>query len=228
VRRAFSLKRTSTFGAAVVIVRRGAWLGGLLALAACLAVLSVVSLIRTYLDIKFAGDAGPFERAVSYHVFVEDGRRAFAVSVIVVAVASITLLAGMARVGVRLRTSATILFGVWCVSLTLCAIFPKDNGKAIDSAAGAVHLVAGAARFISLPLAGRALAALLQVHGQWARTAGTARTLGAAAIMVAAYPIARLLPVIPGVSGLIPRVLFVLESGLLLVLATRLLRVSTR
>jgi hypothetical protein len=100
-------------------VRRGPWLGGLLTLAACLAVLSIVALLRslvtmTYLNIRYAHEVSPFSRAVSYHVFVEDGRRA---------------LAGMVRVGVRLGTRVTILFGVWCTSLTLCAIFPPTTGK---------------------------------------------------------------------------------------------------
>jgi hypothetical protein len=104
---------------------------------------------------------------------------------------------------------------------------PTHNGKAIVSG-GVVHQGAGAALFVSLPLAGRALAARLLDDERWARTAATVRTLSTAAIALAvAYPVARLLPVVE-VAGLVQRVLFGLELGTLLILATRLLRVSAR
>jgi hypothetical protein len=63
----------------VTTTRRGPWLGGLLTLAAGLAVLSIVSLTRSlvtmaYLNVKFAQEVNPFKRAVSYYMFVENGR----------------------------------------------------------------------------------------------------------------------------------------------------------
>ena len=208
--------------------RTGRWLGGFLTMTAGLAVLSILSLVTmTYLNIRYAGEVDPWSRAESYYVFVGDGRRAFAISVVVLAAATVLVLVGMAGVGARVATWSAI----WCASLTLYAIFPTDNGKTIVSTGGMVHQAAGAALFVSLPLAGRALAE----HEQWARTARVLRwTAGAALALAAAYLATRLPDILPipgmldgrEISGLVQRVLFGLETFLLFTLAVRLLRIA--
>lgn len=226
-----------------MMARRGPWLGGFLTLAAALAVLSMVALVRsmvtmTYLNIRHADEVNPFSRAVSYYVFVEDGQRAFAVSVTVLAAATVAVLVGMAQVGIRLRTPATVFSAAWCTSLTLVALFPTDNGKAIVTTSGMVHQVAGASLFVSLPLAGLSLARGLAEHPAWVRTARIVRRMALIAVgLAAAYLATRLPDAVPGlavpgvldgrgISGLVQRALFGLEMLILFALAVRLLRVS--
>lgn len=114
-------------------VRRGPWLGGLLTMAACLAVLSILSLVRspvamTYLNLRYADEVN------------------------------------------------------------------------IVSTAGMVHQMAGAALFVSLPLAGLALAGRLSHHEHWTRTATVVRRLGTAAIgipLTLSVPLLRVCVVAP-------------------------------
>lgn len=219
------------------------WIRGFLALSAVLSLLSIVAMIRslatmTYLNIHFAHEVDPFSRAVSYYVFYGDGREEFATSATVLAAGTVLMLVGMWSFGVRLGGPATALFGVWCTSLTLCAIFPTDNGKSIVSTSGMIHQIAGASLFVSLPLAGLALANRLAGDERWAHTARVVRTMAVVAMaLAAAYLACRLPDVFPslaipgvldgrGVSGLVQRALFGLEMLMLMALAVRLLRVT--
>jgi hypothetical protein len=212
-------------------------------LSACLSLLSIIALIRslvvmTYLNIHFADEVDPFSRAVSYYVFYGDGRAEFATSVTVLALGTVLVLAGMWVVGIRFGAAATTFFGIWCTSLTLCAIFPTDNGKSIVSTSGLIHQVAGASLFVSLPLAGVSLARRLGDDDRWARTARVVRRMAMAAMgLAAAYLATRLPDVFPslaipgvldgrGISGLVQRALFGLEMLMLMALAVRLFRVA--
>jgi len=223
--------------------RRGPWLGGFLALSAILSVLSVIAMIRslvtmTYLNIHFAHEVDPFTRAVSYYVFYGDGREEFATSVTVLALGTVLMLVGVRSAGIRLGGAATTFFGAWCTSLTLCAIFPTDNSKSIVSTSGLIHQVAGASLFVSLPLAGLALARRLAGDHRWARTGRVVRRMAMVAMgLAAAYLASRLPDIFPslaipgvldgrGISGLVQRALFGLEMLMLMALAVRLLRVA--
>lgn len=225
------------------LTTRGPWVGGFLLLSACLSLLSLVALIRslatmTYLNIHFAHEVDPFSRAVSYYVFYGDGREEFAASVTVLAMGTVLMLGGMWAVGIRFGGAATTFFGIWCTSLTLCAIFPTDNSKSIASTSGLIHQVAGASLFVSLPLAGVSLARRLGTDAQWARTARGVRRMAFVAMgLAAAYLATRLPDIFPslaipgvldgrGISGLVQRALFGLEMLMLMALAVRLLRVT--
>jgi hypothetical protein len=180
----------------------------------------------------------PLSRAVSYYVFYGDGREEFAASATVLAIGTVLLLAGMWAMGIRFGGAATTLFGIWCTSLTLCAIFPTDNGKSIVSTSGLIHQIAGASLFVSLPLAGVSLARRLGADERWARTARVVRRMAMVAMGLAAAYLATRLPdlfpslAIPGVldgrgiSGLVQRALFGLEMLMLMALTVRLLRVT--
>ncbi|SFB51554.1 Protein of unknown function [Amycolatopsis marina] len=223
--------------------RRARWLGLFSLMACLLALMSLVGLVRslvamTYLNVRFVHEVNPVSRAVSYYVFTEHGAEVFAATLVVLAVATLTILIGLVQLRVRIGPAATTLFGVWCLGLVLCAVFPTDNAPRIESVHGLIHQFAGASLFASLPLAGLALARSLRSQPDWAGTGRTVRrlALGAAALAVA-YLVARLPDLLPwftfpafadfrAYSGLIQRLLFVLELAMLLVLATRLLTVS--
>jgi hypothetical protein len=191
--------------------------------------------MMTYLNIHFAHEVDPYSRAVSYYVFYGDGRAEFATSVTVLALGTVLVLVGMWVVGIRFGGAATTFFGIWCTSLTLCAIFPTDYGKSIESTSGLIHQVAGASLFVSLPLAGLSLARRLGADDRWARTARVVRRMAMAAMgLAAAYLATRLPDVFPslaipgvldgrGISGLVQRALFGLEMLMLMALAVRLL-----
>lgn len=223
--------------------RRGPLLGGFLVLTAILAVVSIVAMVRslvtmTYLNIAFRGEVDPFSRAVSYYVFYGDGREEFATAVIVLAGGTLTTLLGLRVAGLRLGVRAGVFFGVWCTSLTLCAIFPTDNSKSITSVSGLIHQVAGASLFVSLPLAGLALARRLATDPRWGRVGRVVRRMAMVAMaLAAAYLATRLPDIFPGlalpgildgrgVSGLVQRTLFGLEMLMLMALAVHLLRVT--
>ncbi|MCA1655706.1 MAG: DUF998 domain-containing protein [Pseudonocardiaceae bacterium] len=175
---------------------------------------------------------------VSYYVFYGDGREGFATSVIILAVGTLTTLVGLWSAGLRLGVPATALFAVWCTSLTLCAIFPTDNSKSITSTSGLIHQVAGASLFVSLPLAGLALAKRLATNAHWTRIARVVRRMAMAAMALAAAYLATRLPdifpgsAIPGIldgrgiSGLVQRALFGIEMLMVMALAVHLLRVT--
>jgi len=230
-------------GRAQRLTGRAPWVGGFLLLSAGLSLLSMIALIRslvtmTYLNIHFAHEVDPLSRAVSYYVFYGDGREEFALSVTVLAIGTVLMLAGMWAMGIHFGGPATTFFGIWCTSLTLCAIFPTDNGKSIVSTSGLIHQVAGASLFVSLPLAGVSLAKRLGADERWARTARVVRRMAMVAMGLAAAYLATRLPdlfpslAIPGVldgrgiSGLVQRALFGLEMLMLMALAVRLLRVT--
>ena len=223
--------------------RRGPLLGGFVALTAILSVVSIVAMVRslatmTYLNIHFRTEVDPFSRAVSYYVFYGDGREEFATSAIVLAAGTLTTLVGLRSAGLRLGVPAGTFFAIWCTSLTLCAIFPTDNGKSITSGSGLIHQVAGASLFVSLPLAGLALAKRLVEQVHWTRVGRAVRRMSIGAMALAAtYLATRLADVFPGlaipgmldgrgISGLVQRVLFVLEMVMLMALAVQLLRVA--
>lgn len=212
-------------------------------MSACLAVLSIIAMIRslvmmTYLNIRFAREVDPFSRAVSYYVFYGDGREDFATSVTVLAAGTVLMLVGLWSVGIRFGGPATAMFGIWCTSLTLCAIFPTDNGKSIVSTSGLIHQIAGASLFVSLPFAGLSLARRLAGDERWARTGRVVRRMAMGAMaLAAAYLATRLPDVFPtlafpgvldgrGVSGLVQRALFGLEMLMLMALSVHLLRVA--
>ncbi len=226
-----------------VRAKRGPWLGGFLFLAALLSLVSIILMIRslvamTYLNIHFAHEVDPFSRAISYYVFYGDGREWFDNSVLVLAAGSATMLVGLWVAGIRFGRPATALFGVWCTSLTLCAIFPTDNSKHIESTSGLIHQVAGASLFVSLPLAGLSLARRLAGDDRWLRTARVVRRMAMIVLgLAAAYLATRLPDVFPGlalpgvldgrgISGLVQRALFGIEMLILMALAVRLLRVA--
>ncbi|PWV71896.1 Protein of unknown function [Prauserella marina] len=223
--------------------RRARWVGAFSMLACALALLALLILVRsvfamTYLNIRFAGDVDPLSRAVSYYVFVENAAQTFDATLVAVAVATVTILAGMAQLKVRLGALAIVLFGVWCVALVLCTLFPTDNSPRVETTSGWIHQFAGASLFATLPLAGLALARSLARQAEWARVARILRGLALGSVVLAlGYLVTRLPDLMmwwqfPGpldwraISGLIQRALFALELAMLILLAIRLLRVS--
>lgn len=223
--------------------RRGPLLGGFLVLTTVLSVVSIIAMVRslatmTYLNLQFATEVDPFSRAVSYYVFYGGGREAFATSAFVLAAGTLTTLVGLRSAGPHLGVPAGVFFAVWCTSLSLCAIFPTDNGKTVSSTSGLVHQVAGASLFVTLPLAGLTLARRLVSDPRWARAGQVVRRMAVVAVgLAAAYLATRLPDVFPGlaipgildgrgISGLVQRALFGLEMLMLMALAVHLLRVT--
>ena len=211
--------------------RRGPLLGGFLVLTAVLSVVSIVAMVRslaamTYLNIHFRGEVDLFSRAVSYYVFY--GREEFATAVIVLAAGTLTTLLGLRMAGLRLGARAGVFFGVWCTSLTLCAAFPTDNGKSVTSVSGWIHQVAGASLFVSLPLAGLALAKRLVTDVHWSRVARFVRRMSLVAMLPDVFPGLAIPGILDGrgVSGLVQRTLFGLETLMLMALAVHLLRTT--
>lgn len=219
------------------------WMEAVPLMACVLAVVSMFELIRSllammYLNLRFLEEVDPFSRAVSYYVFVERGSAVFAATLTGVAVATAAILGGMAHLRVRLGAAAVSLFGLWCLALVLCALFPTDNSPQVETTPGLIHQFAGASLFASLPLGGIALARTLATQPAWAGTARVVRRLAIGSVVLAlGYLVARVPDLLPWftfpsaldlrpVSGLVQRALFLLELAILFVLAVRLVDVS--
>lgn len=222
---------------------RARWPDAWSMLACVLALVSLLGLVlsalaMTYLNLRFIDEVDPLSRAVSYYVFVERGDTVFTVTLIVLAVATTSIIAGMARLPVRLGASAAPLFGASSVALVLSAIFPTDNSGRVETTHGLVHQFAGSSLYVSLPLGGLALARSLAARAEWAGTARIVRRLSVGCVALAiGYLVARFPDLLPWftfpsaldlrpVSGLVQRVLFGFELAMLLVLAVQLLRVA--
>lgn len=221
--------------------RREPWPGSFSLITAALAVVALIGLLRalltlTYLNLHFTREVDPLTKAISHYVHVEQGAAKLTTALLIVAAASATILLTLAQLGVRLGGPAVVLFALWCTALVLCAAFPTDNSARIETAGGMVHQVAGVTLFAAFPLGGLALARNLAGQPDWARTGRLLRRLSAVAIALAlGYLLARLPDLLPwfpplldgrAVSGLIQRVLFLLELGVLGLLGGRLLHTS--
>ncbi|WP_236792712.1 DUF998 domain-containing protein [Amycolatopsis sp. GM8] len=115
-------------------------------------VLSLIPIL--YLHLTAIGRLSPVSAVVSDYVFVPGGTALLAVGSLSLAAASVALLLMLIRRGLPRSGPAAVLLGVWSAGLLIATAFPTDPASVPTSFSGVVHRYAGAAMFISLPLAG--------------------------------------------------------------------------
>ena len=206
-----------------------------------LAVLALLAAARSaitlvYLGVAFRAEVNPFATPVSYYVFAPGGKSLFVSAAVALAVGMLAVLVGMTWAGVRMAGRPTVLFSTWSLCLILAAIFPTDDSPNIETLVGLVHQFAGAGILALLSLAGLAAAPRLAESPAWAPVVRLVRVLSVGAAMLAiAYLLSRAIDFIPGfvvpfgytdVDGILQRLVFAFDIGVVAALAAHLIRVS--
>jgi hypothetical protein len=189
-----------------------------------------------YLSLAYREQLDPITVPASYYVYVDGGRAPFETSSILLALGVFGLLIGMAGTGVRMAGRPTVLFGIWACCMLLAAIFPTDDGPDIRTFDGLVHQFAGAGILALLSFAGLAAAPRLAESPAWRPVVGIVRLLSiGAALLATAYVLSRVVQLSPAlvwltggvdIGGVLQRMVFAFDIGVVAALAVHLVRVS--
>jgi Protein of unknown function (DUF998) len=212
-----------------IVDRRRTW--------ATVAIVSfVVALLpMVYLHLASSGQLNPIRHTISDYVFAKQGARYFDTSLLALTVGSVSLMTGLAGVGLIRGTVLTMLFGVWCVGLAVALLFPTDPVDGVQSISGAVHRWAAIFFFPCLSASGFLLAKRCQETRGWERFAPVVLRLSVAStVVLATFALIQLAINDPGLIpfggfvngylGLAERILFVIDMALLFVLGAALWR----
>lgn len=162
---------------------------------------------------------------------VSDRGGAMDSAMIVLAVASLALLAGLAAAGLPVSGVPTVLVWLWSAGLAVSAAVPTDPVGTPMTAAGQVHRYVSVAASVSLPVAGLVLARRLlrprwRHDPDWSPSGARLRRLAAGSgglllmLMYVAGPGDRVL------MGLVERLLVIVEVLMLVSLVVPLLRAA--
>ena len=216
--------------------RRWWGIATLLLAAGALLAAARAAITMVYLGFAYRDQLNPITRPASYYVYVDGGRGPFETSSILLALGVFGLLIGMARAGVRMSGRPTMLFGIWACCMLLAAIFPTDNSPDIETVAGLIHQFAGVGILAVLSFAGLAAAPRLAESPAWRPVVGIVRLLSiGAAFLATAYVATRLVQFDPellapfggvDIGGILQRLVFGFDIGVIAALAVHLVRVS--
>lgn len=194
------------------------------------------AITMVYLSVAYRDQLNPITVPASYYVYVDGGRAPFETSSILLALGVFGLLLGMAGTGVRMAGRPTALFGIWASCMLMAAIFPTDDSPDIETFGGWVHQFAGAGILALLSFAGLAAAPRLKESPAWRPVVGIVRLLSiGAALLAAAYVVSRLVQLSPplfallgshDIGGILQRMVFAFDIGVIAALAMHLVRVS--
>lgn len=186
-----------------------------------LSAVSMLVLIFAYTD-----QVDPLATPASLYFYAGTGAATlFTGAVFALAFAGTAVVAGVRRIGVRLRGLPATLLTLWIGSVVLVATFPTDPGAAVESTSGWIHLVAAVGVLGILPIAGLFVADRLRSES--ARAALTVRRLSMIGCLLALGSLASRLPeMAPGwavahlfaqypIDGLLQRMLFGVEIAIL-------------
>ncbi|GAA1678745.1 hypothetical protein GCM10009765_29990 [Fodinicola feengrottensis] len=190
-----------------------------------LAVLSV-----GYLHMVAPAALSPIRDTVSDYVYLHGAGGLFNFSAVMTAFGSVGLMVGLRYSRLRVSKLTYALMGLWCAGLVLLPTFPTDRLLADLTVTGAVHRYLSLIAFISLPLAGLGVASALASKEKLRPLAQRLRVMCAAGSMsVLALLLTHLPDLYPQkfgnlmISGLVERVLLVVDFGLLATIAIGIL-----
>jgi hypothetical protein len=194
------------------------------------------AITMVYLSVAYSDQLNPITRPASYYVYVDGGRGPFETSSILLALGVFALLIGVVGAGVRMAGRPTVLFGIWACCMLLAAIFPTDDSPDIETVAGAIHQFAGVGILALLSFAGLAASPRLVESPEWRPVVGFVRLLSiCAAFLATAYVMTRLVQLDPvllalsggvDIGGILQRMVFGFDIGVIAALAVHLVRVS--
>ncbi|MEO6081664.1 MAG: DUF998 domain-containing protein [Umezawaea sp.] len=193
-----------------------------------IALLTGCLLITAYLTVALNSQVDPVATVVSDYVFYRHGGVLYVLAVVLLAGGGVAVVAGVASLGVRGSRPRTLLLGLWCSGLLLCAAFPTNRLSGESSFSGDLHRLAGGTFLTSLPLAGWQLAKALRSHPGLRPLAQRVRLLAAAGLVfAAAFGLCQLAPPpLVDFQGLLERLALGAEVALLLTTAITIKRVT--
>ncbi|MFD9741274.1 DUF998 domain-containing protein [Umezawaea sp. NPDC059074] len=193
-----------------------------------IALLTGCLLVAAYLTVALRSQVNPVANVVSDYVFYHPGGALYVLAVLLLVAGGGVVAAGLTALGVHRSHLLTLLLGLWCSGLLLCAVFPTNRLPGDSSFSGDVHRLAGGTFLTSLPLAGWQLAKALRADPRLRPLAvRISRLATAGLVLAAAFGLCQLAP--PPVSdlqGLLERLALGAEVALLLTTATTIKRVT--
>ncbi len=182
-----------------------------------------------YLHSVSLAELSPVSTTVSDLIFVDGLGWLFAVSTILLALASVALTVALARARLPGGRIVTFVLSLWSLGLVVAAAFPTDP---IDtetiSLAGEIHRYAGATMYVALPVAGWLVFRRSRVLPSWNHSRRAVRNLSLASAVIGVlfllssapslFPGSALADLFNGVliHGLVERILILSLFGLLL------------
>ncbi|MEV6911378.1 DUF998 domain-containing protein [Amycolatopsis sp. NPDC051071] len=160
--------------------------------------------IAVYVEIVNAGAVDPLATTFSEYVHLGQGARLVGVAMLATGFGALTVACGVRLSG---AVRAGRLVAVFGVGLCVLAVFPQEPMDQALTWHGAIRRYVALAAFTALPLAGLVL--------------GKARRLSFAALAALVVFVGTFLLDVRAVSGLVERILLVLELALLVVFVRR-------
>ncbi|MEA5367064.1 DUF998 domain-containing protein [Amycolatopsis sp., V23-08] len=201
--------------------------GAQAAFAAAVVLLAVLHLDRSLAPLD------PVTAMLSDYALVP-GRWMWDGALILTSTGSALLLVALYRRGLLANPALVAAKALWCVSLLTVAIFAKDPQGGAITTTGKIHLYASAVTCLSLPVVGWALGRRHRDDPRWRRFATWSRRLALAAIpFYLPFIVPFAVNVVLGghlptvATGLVERLMMVLEIALLAVLGVWAHRAAT-
>lgn len=181
----------------------------------------------TFVILHLVSSRNPLLDAVSFYAFTDKAPGFLAISMVLVAIGSVTTLGTLSAAGVPLSRTTKVLFGLWSGGLVLAAVFPVSYGEISHHVSGQIHQYACVVAFLSIPALGfsllervRATAALSRgraLVARWTRYSTASLVLFGLSYLLAKYPD---VPVLSQLSSILPvgltqRVTLIVDIGLL-------------
>ncbi|MET8230026.1 DUF998 domain-containing protein [Micromonospora sp. NPDC005298] len=188
---------------------------GLLALGG----IAVAALLTVIGHLEVNDDLNPWALTISDFA-VSDRGGVIDVAMVVLALATVTLMYGLRRTGPPPDRAVELLLGAWVAGLAVAAVVPTNEPGTAMTTAAYLHRYASVVAFLSLPVGGWLLARRDQLTpaARWLRGLAVASLVLAAAMVWSAYPGERVL------IGLAERLLILTEVGVLTAVALVLAR----
>lgn len=196
----------------------------------------------TIVVLHLVSSRNPVLDAISSYAFSDQAPGLLAISILSVAIGSVTTLGALAAAGVPLSHTIRVLFGSWAGGLTLAAAFPASYAEFHNPVSGEIHQYSCLVAFLSIPAVGFSLLDRLRgVDGlarqratlsRWTRYSTASLILFGISYLLAKFPdtpvVSHLSTVLP--VGLTQRVTLVVDIGLLcsMLLLARAASASTR
>ncbi|WP_271216399.1 DUF998 domain-containing protein [Streptosporangium carneum] len=176
-----------------------------------------------YAHLAAGGLVDPMRTLISDYALLDGSALAMICGTITLAMGSVWVAYGLARVDPARSAAARVLFLAGALGLLLTAAFTTDAAPDVVSAGGEIHRWSAAVVFTALPCAGWMLG---RRFGSPALTAVSALSVALLATFLAAHPGSLVSPLIDGPDyyGLVQRLLVLSDTALVLLAALTLNR----
>lgn len=193
-------------------------------------IVSVVAIswsLLTIVILHAVSSHNPVLDAISAYAFSDQAPGLLTVSILLVAIGSVTTLGALSAARVPLNGTIRVLFGSWSGGLTLAAAFPASYAEFPNPVSGEIHQYSCLIAFLSIPAAGyslldrvRAVPSLSRNRAtvaRWTRYSIASLLLFGISYALAKFPdtpmLSHLSTVLP--VGLTQRVTLIVDIGLL-------------